>query len=87
MIIMKGYLIDIEDPDDRNFKKKIIWNSYILWLCPNLMKHWKIFSLIWLIKILIWNYRIDLIQELRFDSYWIIVDLYDGFECDIGFEG
>ena len=22
MIIMKGYLIDIEDPDDRNFRKK-----------------------------------------------------------------
>ena len=22
MIVMKGYLIDIEDPDDRNFRKK-----------------------------------------------------------------
>ena len=22
MIVMKGYLIDIEDPDDRNFKEK-----------------------------------------------------------------
>ena len=24
MIIMKGYLIDIEDPDDKNFRKKNI---------------------------------------------------------------
>ena len=50
MIIMKGYLIDIEDPDDRNFKKIIIimiWNSYIFWLCPNLVEYRRIIFFHW----------------------------------------
>ena len=49
MIVMKGYLIDIEDPDDRNFKKKNINDLkfiYIFRLYPNLVEHRRIFSLI-----------------------------------------
>ena len=72
MIVMKGYLIDIEDPDDKNFRKKNNNDlKFLFWLCPNLAEHRKIFFVDLTYKNFdLKIYRIELIWELRFNSYW-----------------
>ena len=74
MIVMKGYLIDIEDPNDRKFRKN---NNDLKFLYILIMSKFgrasKDFFFINLTYKDFWfeNNRIELIWELRFDSYWL----------------
>ena len=73
MIVVKRYMIDIKDLDYKNFKK----NNDLKFLYILIMSKFggasKDFFFINLTYKDFWfeNYRIELIWELRFDSYWL----------------